>query len=160
MKQVADRVAIEITTQNVLAQAAANDTFETLARNERDNPCLPVLDDPYPVYTSRGNVHNLLELTGQPILTDFGSSRMGNTAVPNRGWWMPDTYRAPEISMGLPWGYEIDVWSVGIMVSSAHLLLPPERSPLTCYRPLNFLKAEICSIPSIASTSSTCYLWH
>ena len=106
---------VEITAQNVLAQAATDVRFKALEAEEHADPSVPVLDNGYPVYRSRGEPETMLELTGQSILTDFGSSRIGNT--PNRGWWMADTYRAPEVLMGLSWSYEVDIWSIGILVS-------------------------------------------
>jgi serine/threonine protein kinase len=57
----------------------------------------------------------MLDLTTGACLTDFGSARSAN--VDQHGWWMPDTYRAPEILMGVEWGCQVDVWSIGIMVS-------------------------------------------
>ena len=34
----------------------------------------------------------------------------------NSDWWMPDLYRAPEVLLVLPWGYPVDMWSIGVMV--------------------------------------------
>lgn len=107
-------IVVEITPQNVLAESASDKCFEAIAEAERANPSVPVMDNEHPVYKSRGEPQSLLELSGQPILTDFGSSRMADPQ--NRGWWMPDTYRAPEVLLGLPWGIEVDTWAIGIMV--------------------------------------------
>jgi len=30
---------------------------------------------------------------------------------------MPGVYRAPEVVLGMGWDYEVDIWSVGLMVS-------------------------------------------
>lgn len=37
---------------------------------------------------------------------------------------MPDLYRAPEMLLGLPWSFPVDVWSIGVMVCyfSPHLI--------------------------------------
>lgn len=65
------------------------------------------------VYKSRST---LLELSGHPILTDFGQMRLVEGCV-NRDWWMSDLYRAPEVLLQLPWGFPVDIWSIGVMVS-------------------------------------------
>jgi serine/threonine-protein kinase SRPK3 len=64
------------------------------------------------VYKSRTT---MLELSGVPVLTDFGQMRLAEPM--NKGWWMSDLYRAPEVLLNLSWSYPVDVWSVGVMVS-------------------------------------------
>ncbi|GAM91389.1 hypothetical protein ANO11243_094390 [Dothideomycetidae sp. 11243] len=59
-------------------------------------------------------VHTVTALAGIPVLTDFGQMR--HIEPQNTGWCMPDVYRAPEVLLKLPWGYPIDVWSVGVMM--------------------------------------------
>ena len=61
------------------------------------------------------------ELWPEPVLTDFGVARAAK--VTHKGWDMADTYRAPEILLGLPWSCEIDVWSLGVMVGNFRLLV-------------------------------------
>jgi serine/threonine-protein kinase SRPK3 len=58
----------------------------------------------------------MLELSGILVLTDFGQMRLAEPM--NKGLWMSDLYRAPEVLLNLSWGYPVDVWSVGVMVSS------------------------------------------
>lgn len=48
------------------------------------------------------------------MLTDFGSARLIDAGKTD--WWMTDTHRAVEVLLGLPWDYEVDVWSIGVMV--------------------------------------------
>ncbi|KAK4500862.1 hypothetical protein PRZ48_009054 [Zasmidium cellare] len=103
----------EITAQNVLMETTDDAVFRRIEDAENSDPTVPIEDDGYPVYRSRGQPLSLLELTLDPVLTDFGSSRSAATA--NDDWWMPDTHRAPEIVMGLPWNDKVDVWSIGIM---------------------------------------------
>lgn len=67
------------------------------------------------VYKSRPT---LPEFSGHPILTDFGQMRQFEGCV-NSDWWMPDLYRAPEVLLGLPWSFPVDIWSIGVMVSTA-----------------------------------------
>lgn len=45
---------------------------------------------------------------GAPSLCDLSEARFGN--IPNVDLVMPDVYRAPEVILGMPWSYSIDVW--------------------------------------------------
>lgn len=89
-------------------------SFHRMEEAERTSPSKAFEDNGYPVYRSRGEPISMLELSGDPVLTDFGSSR--SAASVNEDWWMPDTHRAPEILLGLPWDAQVDVWSIGVMV--------------------------------------------
>ena len=51
----------------------------------------------------------------QAVLCDLGSAVDGT--VLRHGNVQPRIYRAPEVVLGAPWGYGIDIWSVGILVS-------------------------------------------
>lgn len=86
---------------------------------ESRDPSVPINADNgveyTPVYKSRPT---MVELSGVPILTDFGQMRLIEGCV-NQDWWMSDLYRAPEVLLQLPWGFPIDVWSIGVMVSQA-----------------------------------------
>lgn len=70
-----------------------------------------------PVYSSRFLEP---ELSGIPILTDFGQTRF--MLPQSTDWWMPDLYRAPEILLKLPWGFPVDIWCVGVMVNHLRVL--------------------------------------
>ena len=94
--------------------------FQRAEEEELSNPSVPFMIDTqfhtHPIYPSRGRPLNLAEASGGSVLADFGSARLLKAADTTEGWWMPDTYRAPEILMGLPWGHPVDIWSIGIMV--------------------------------------------
>ncbi|KKF96578.1 Serine/threonine-protein kinase SRPK [Ceratocystis platani] len=49
-----------------------------------------------------------------PVLCDLGSAFPGDT--PRMEDVQPDQYRSPEMILGIPWSYRIDVWSVGCMI--------------------------------------------
>lgn len=108
---------IEITAQNVLMGLNDDSSFQRIEQPEAETPSAPVMDGEYPIYHSRGEPISLLELSCDPVLTDLGSSR--STARENKDWWMPDTHRAPEVLLGLPWDAQVDVWSIGVMVSTS-----------------------------------------
>lgn len=85
---------------------------------ESRDPSVPIAttaDGAVPVYKSRATK---LELSGLPVLADFGKMRLAEGQT-NQDWSMSDLYRAPEVLLGLPWEYPVDVWSIGVMVSSS-----------------------------------------
>lgn len=101
-------------------QSIDNESFRRIEQEEMNHPSLPVDDDGHLVYPSRGDPASLSELSalsGEPVLTDFGSSRSAENT--NEDWWMPDTHRAPEVLLGLPGDAQVDVWSIGVMVRLA-----------------------------------------
>lgn len=57
---------------------------------------------------------------GSPVLCDFGSAVLGS--VEHTEDVQPNIYRAPEVILEAPWGYSVDVWNVGCMVSRSALL--------------------------------------
>ena len=86
--------------------------FKDVEDQGQQDPSVPVMSDGAPVYKSRTT---LLELSGIPVLTDFGQMRLEHPM--NKDWWMSDFYRAPEVLLKLPWSFPVDLWSVGVMVS-------------------------------------------
>ena len=55
--------------------------------------------------------------TGLPVLSDLGEARIGS--IKHRGDIMPGIYRAPEVILDMDWDCKVDIWSIGMMVSSA-----------------------------------------
>jgi serine/threonine protein kinase len=53
---------------------------------------------------------------GQPVLCDLGEARAGT--YKHRGDIMPRIYRAPEVILGMDWDSKVDIWAIGIMVST------------------------------------------
>lgn len=52
-----------------------------------------------------------------PVITDFGAARLGEPGQKHSGDVMPAVFRAPEIIAGMKWDSQIDIWSVGVMVT-------------------------------------------
>ncbi|OAX78096.1 hypothetical protein ACJ72_07601 [Emergomyces africanus] len=51
---------------------------------------------------------------GPPILCDLGEARLGDEE--HQDDIMPDVYRAPEVIIGMKWGYKVDIWNVAMVV--------------------------------------------
>ncbi|KAK6004806.1 hypothetical protein QM012_008668 [Aureobasidium pullulans] len=59
---------------------------------------------------------------GLPSLTDFSEARCGKSL--QSGLIMPNVYRAPEVILGMAWGYPVDIWSFAMTLWD---LFQPER---------------------------------
>ncbi|KAJ5719323.1 kinase-like protein [Penicillium malachiteum] len=51
---------------------------------------------------------------GSPILCDFGSAEHGDHC--HSVFIQPQIYRAPEVILGVPWTFSVDIWNVGCMI--------------------------------------------
>ncbi|KAJ5832974.1 protein kinase [Penicillium riverlandense] len=51
---------------------------------------------------------------GTPVLCDFGSAMLGDQY--HSEFIQPNIYRAPEVILGVPWTYSVDIWNVGCMI--------------------------------------------
>ncbi|KAK5168829.1 uncharacterized protein LTR77_006138 [Saxophila tyrrhenica] len=103
----------DITPLNVLTQAEDDAVFQQIERQELQDRSGPTTEGESVAYPSRRASQTL---SGIPILTDFGQMRYADPI--NDSWSMPDTYRAPEVLLGLPWDYPVDLWSLGMMAEA------------------------------------------
>ncbi|KAJ5796120.1 protein kinase [Penicillium psychrosexuale] len=109
-------VHTDISPQNVLMEIDDDTILQDIEDQESQDPSLPITSTingamPIVVYKSRPT---MLAVSGHPILTDYGQMRLVEGCV-NQDWWMSDLYRAPEVLLHLPWGYAVDIWSIGVM---------------------------------------------
>lgn len=90
--------------------------FIHIEKLEAHSPSVPIktphADDP--VYISR--IDDMEGRTDLPILTCSSQMRVGGDRQ-NMHWNMPRVQRAPEVILGLPWGYAVDIWALGLTVS-------------------------------------------
>ncbi len=91
-----------------------DDNFVEFEKRELQNPCPRTEVDGRFVYISRDL--DVPRTLSPPVLCDFGSAMSGTAE--NTKDVQPDLYRAPEVILGIPWSYEIDIWNVACMVRS------------------------------------------
>ena len=98
----------DITPQNVLTAFQSPPSLEDSAGKELDD--FGAIENP----SVSSPVSDKYQILGIPVLNDFGQMRLMDST--NTDWCMPDLYRAPEMLLGLPWSFPVDVWSIGVMV--------------------------------------------
>jgi hypothetical protein len=93
--------------------------FARFEREELQNP-MPRKEPPsHTVYMLRP----MLFAKGTPLLCDLSEARFDDPK--NDDLVMPDVYQAPEVLLGMPWSYPVDVWgfamtartSLGVLTS-------------------------------------------
>ena len=65
-------------------------------------------------YLSQNDFQHIRASGFLPKIADFGSARPGDQmqTFPIQ----PDSYRAPEVLLGIGWSYSADIWNLGVMV--------------------------------------------
>lgn len=88
-----------------------NSVLAKFEQHENENPCPRKELDDRTIYLSRP----MLLTKGEPCITDLSEARFGDYKHTDR--IMPNVYRAPEVILGFPWTYPVDIWGFGMVVS-------------------------------------------
>ncbi|KAH9844733.1 kinase-like protein [Teratosphaeria destructans] len=99
---------------NMHFRVKVDSIFEHFEKAELENPSPRKIDGDRIVYESRGLILPSAGTTGCPVLCDFGEARFGKESYTDD--IQPFAYRAPEVILGIPWSYEVDIWNLGIMI--------------------------------------------
>ncbi|KAL4959021.1 kinase-like domain-containing protein [Aspergillus stella-maris] len=104
----------DISATNLLFAYKDNSAFAQAEQEELQDPSpRKGVDDNRPIYLFR-------DLSVQPgnmvpsVLVDFGSAVFGDGEHTED--IQPNHYRAPEVILGVPWDYKVDIWNVGCMI--------------------------------------------
>jgi serine/threonine protein kinase len=103
---------LDIQEDNILLALSDRTELEEIEQGEIEDPCPRKIYKDHTIYSSR-----LVAIAGTaPVLCDFGEARFGETSYAEHA--MPDLYRPPEILLGLAWDEKIDIWGLGLVVST------------------------------------------
>ena len=126
----------DLQPNNLLMGVDDESIFSDYEKEELEHP-VPrkiIIGDDRIIYLSRP-----LSLTfGPPVLCDLGEARLGDEEHDDD--IMPDVYRAPEVILGMKWSYQVDIWSVAMVVRKA----PPLYLLLSVRKPT--IHRSICSL--------------
>ncbi|KAK3382527.1 kinase-like protein [Lasiosphaeria ovina] len=90
-----DNLLMEVTDQSIFRNIAKEETGTNPSARKGKNPV---------IYLSRA----IMSGAGNVILCDFGVARKGKE---HQGEAVPLPYRAPEVILGMKWGYAVDIWA-------------------------------------------------
>ena len=65
-------------------------------------------------YLSRANFGRLRSSKVLPKIADFGAAQPGDRLQIHP--IQPNSYRDPEVLLGIGWSYSADIWNLGVMV--------------------------------------------
>ena len=111
-----DNSISDLQPHNILLGIKDKTIFSQFEKAELEDPSPRKFAGDHIIYQSRP----LRPSFGLPVLCDFGEARLGNEEHDDD--IMPDVYRAPEVILNMKWGYKVDVWNVGVMVSNNLLI--------------------------------------
>jgi serine/threonine-protein kinase SRPK3 len=95
-------------------EKTAEQDLEKFEKDELTSPGARKIVGDRVIYTSRPLVPPVYKY-GQPVLCDFGEARLGEYDLADI---QPYQYRAPEVIFQIPWDEKVDIWNVGVMVST------------------------------------------
>jgi serine/threonine-protein kinase SRPK3 len=103
---------LDISPNNVLQSIQDDSILSQIEQGKIERPIARKILSDRTIYNSRPMSFS----TGPPVLCDLGETRVGNQK--HRGDIMPGIYRAPEVVLGMDWDTKVDIWAVGVMVST------------------------------------------
>jgi serine/threonine-protein kinase SRPK3 len=107
-------VNIDLQPHNMLLGIKDESILAQYEQYEIESPTPRKFIDDRIIYVSRP-----LPVTfGPPVVCDFGEARLEDEE--HNDDIMPDIYRAPEVILKMNWGYKVDIWNLGVMVSEYH----------------------------------------
>ena len=93
----------------------AEQDLEKFETDELTSPVARKIGVDRVIYRSRPLVPPVYRY-GPPVLCDFGEARLGE--YDNMADIQPYQYRAPEVIFDMPWDEKVDIWNVGVMVTT------------------------------------------
>jgi serine/threonine-protein kinase SRPK3 len=102
----------DLSPDNVLQRIEDESILSQMEQGELERPIARKILSDRIIYNSRPMPFS----AGQPVLCDLGEARTGTQK--HRGDIMPGIYRAPEVILGMDWDSKVDIWAIGVMVST------------------------------------------
>ena len=93
-------------------------SLDDIAKDEEVSPSPRKVLPDRNIYLSRNNFGHPKSTPGRPKLTDFDVAVRVHDSEMFTYPIQPNPYRAPEVTLGAPWSYPVDIWNLGVMVSS------------------------------------------
>ncbi|KAI9666019.1 MAG: hypothetical protein M1821_003954 [Bathelium mastoideum] len=107
---VSTKLEQDLQPNNLLMGVQDNSIFARFELYEAENPCPRKELADRTIYLSRPVPFS----SGAPALSDLSEARFGE--LKHTEDIMPDVYRAPEVVLGISWGYPVDIWSLGMVI--------------------------------------------
>ncbi|KAF2436428.1 kinase-like protein [Tothia fuscella] len=107
-------VHTDLQATNILFTCEDPTIFEDWERVEQEDPSPCKVDGNRVIYQSREfNLLQNMRGVGRCVIADLGAARIG---LVHEGFIQPRLYRAPEVTLCMPWGPPADIWNAGVLV--------------------------------------------
>ncbi|RDA82551.1 hypothetical protein CP532_0938 [Ophiocordyceps camponoti-leonardi (nom. inval.)] len=104
----ADVIHTDLHADNLLVALTSDSVLSMVEDNEMNRPSARKQIGDVTIHVSQ----YMLGGAGALTICDLGQARIGSEHGGNA---MPIPYRAPEVILNIPWGKEVDAWSVGVL---------------------------------------------
>ncbi|KAM5480467.1 putative non-specific serine/threonine protein kinase [Microsporum canis] len=112
----AGMVHTDLKADNLMLTVEDNSMLEDFEKIELESPTpRKVIDGTRSIYRSRYFTRPKNGDWGYPMLCDFGEARIGT--IHHTGMTVqPHIYRAPEVTLEMPWGPAVDIWNLATLI--------------------------------------------
>ena len=111
------KTLLDLKPENVLVGLEKTLSLDDIVADEIYSPSPRKVLPDRTIYLSRNDFGHPKSTPGRPKITDFdaavqvtGSQNTFTHSI------QPNCYRAPEVILGAPWSYPVDIWNLGAMV--------------------------------------------
>ena len=99
-----------------MSEETAKQDLKKFEEDDMTSPGVRKICEDRIIYVSRFLVPRVYDYS-RPVLCNFSEARFGE--YDNMVDIQPYQYRAPEVIFKIPWDEKVDIWNVGVMVSTA-----------------------------------------
>jgi serine/threonine-protein kinase SRPK3 len=113
----------DLKRENVLVGLEKSLSLDDIVGDEIKSPSPRKILPDCTIYMSRNDFGHPKSTPGRPKISDFDTAVQVTSSQKTFSHPIqPNCYRAPEVILGAPWSYPVDIWNLGAMV---HILSSP-----------------------------------
>ncbi|GBE87424.1 kinase-like domain-containing protein [Sparassis latifolia] len=106
----------DLKPENILFGLEDISLLDRAVKDEAEHPSSRKVTTDRTIYLSRFDVGPPKTPPGPPKIADFDHSYRGDGQELLEDFIQVNQYRAPEVVMGIPWSYSVDIWNFGMML--------------------------------------------
>src|SRR3984885_5225302 len=125
---------VDLKSDNILVGFEDHSVIKDFVRSQASNPMARKIKDGRVIYRSHNEFGPLKSFGILPKIADFGLAQRINDSRRNIHPIQPDHYRAPEVVLGMGWSYSVDIWNLGVLVSTILIFYIYRGLFSWCYR--------------------------
>ncbi|TFY61232.1 hypothetical protein EVJ58_g4639 [Rhodofomes roseus] len=108
--------SVDLRHENILMRGFNDKIHQGMESIEAARPSARKIDGDRVVYETPDRVPFPKEGFKCAVLCDYGEARCSDAGNTYTDDIQPFLYRAPELALGIPWSYPVDIWNAGVML--------------------------------------------